>query len=219
MTPARAGNRLAGRLVLLGVLAAPGTGGCEPFRAADLEPQLQQARQENARLKADIRQLQQTLAERRKEIQTLRALGEKRLDLLFHVRRIRLGRYTAGRDLDNTPGDDGVRVYLSPLDQHGQPIKAAGTVRIRLFDLARPDGNLLAEHAFSVEEVGRHWQGWPLTYHYAFDCPWTRPPAGGEVTVRAEFTDYLTGKHFTAQRACKVTPPATTMPATTMPAK
>jgi hypothetical protein len=184
-------------------LAAAAAAGCE-----DLRPQLQQLQQDNARLSAKVQELQQALTEKDRQIRTLQGLGSKRLELLFHVKKLELGRYTAGVNLDGKPGDEGVRVYLRPLDADGHPIKAAGKVRIQLFDLSRNENNLLAEHVFGVEKTAQHWFGAFLAYHYRFDCRWAAAPDRPDVTVRAAFTDYLTGREFTAQKVCKVSLPA-----------
>ena len=177
-------------------------------RLLQFQTELRELRRENAALKAEVHELRLSAAKREKLIQRLRGLGEKRLDLLFTVARIELGRYTAGADLDGKPGHDGVRVYLRPLDRDGHAIKAAGSVTVRLFDLDRQGDNLLATCEFPVEKIAAHWHGGFGTYHYRFDCPWKRPPTDGEVTVRVVFTDYLTGRSFSAQKLLKVKPPA-----------
>jgi hypothetical protein len=196
-------------------LAAAAAAGCQPPSSdEDLRVQLQDLRHQNAKLTAEAQKLREALAERDRQVQTLQGLGEARLELLFHVTSIQLGRYTAAADFDGKPGDDGVRVYLSPLDTHNHPLKAAGSVKIQLFDLSRTENNLLAEHFFPVEKISQHWFGAFLSYHYRFDCRWTAgPPKQDEVTVRAVFTDYLTGKQFTTQKVCKVKLPPATQPA------
>ncbi|HAU37472.1 MAG TPA: hypothetical protein DCX07_07100 [Phycisphaerales bacterium] len=175
---------------------------------------------ETARQVADRNEgLQAEIIAQRKQIETLQALGEKRLQTLFHVERIELGRYTGGADFDSVEGDDGVKVYLRPIDRDGSVIKAAGTVKVQVFDLAAdPKNNLVGEYAWDVEKVGKQWSSGFMTYHFSFDCPWKdAPPAHDELTIRVEFTDYLTGRSFTAQQACKVRlvakPPAATQPA------
>ncbi len=177
-------------------------------RLLAVQAKLRELGRENASLKAKLHELRLSAAEQEQLIQRLRGLGEKRLALLFTVTRIELGRYTAGADLDGKPGHDGVRVYLRPLDRDGHAIKAAGSVTVRLFDLDRQGDNLLGTCEFPVEKIAAHWHGGFGTYHYRFDCPWKRPPTGREVTVRAVFTDYLTGRSFTAQKLLKVRPPA-----------
>jgi len=128
------------------------------------------------------------------------------MDKLFTVERIELGRYTAGVDLDKKPGDDGVRVYLQPIDRGGDLVKAAGSISVQLFDLSRPEKNLIGRCDVPADAAGKLWFGGLGRSHYRFDVRWTTPPAAPEVTVRASFTDLLTGKTFTAQKTCKVTP-------------
>jgi hypothetical protein len=187
-------------------LAAASAAGCVDDRLVQADAEVRQYREENAKLKADVRSRQQVIAEQQEQIRTLQALGEKRLDLLFHVSAIKLGRYTAGVDLDGKDGDDGVRVYLQPVDGDGHAIKAAGAVTIQLFDLAaKAEENLLGEYNYPAEEIAKNWSAGFLTYHYRFDCPWkSSPPTHPEITVRVAFTDYLTGKQFTAQKVCTV---------------
>ena len=189
-------------LCLVGALTA----GCAPPpQTEDPATLLRQCRRENEKLKTDIQDLQTELLTRQKQIQTLQDLGEKRLELLFHVTGIKLGKYTAGVDLDKTAGHDGIRVYLTPIDADGHAIKAAGAVKIQLFDLAAKTGeNLVAACEFPVDKIAERWAAGFMTYHYRFDCRWETPPKHDEITVRVEFTDYLTGKTFTSQKVCKV---------------
>lgn len=144
-----------------------------------------------------------------KQVETLQALGEKRIELLYTVEHIDLGRHTGGVNLDGEPGDDGVRVYLQPIDEQGHILKAAGSVKIDVFDLAGdPQDNLISSCSWDVEQTAKQWAGGFVSYQYAFDCPWPDgPPAHDEITVRVEFVDYLTGKTFSAQKAFKVTMP------------
>ncbi len=159
------------------------------------------------------------LLARQKQIQTLQGLGEKRLGLLFCVTDIKLGKYTAGVDLDDRPGHDGVRVYLTPIDADGHAIKAAGAVKIQLFDLAAKTGeNLVSACDFPVDKIAERWSAGFMTYHYRFECRWKTPPKHDEITVRVEFTDYLTGKTFTAQKVCKIRLPASSPATSTAPA-
>ncbi len=200
-------------LVLVMLFAA----GCVPQQQTEeLETQLRNCRRENAKLKTNIQDAQMELLARQKQIQTLQGLGEKRLELLFHVTGVKLGKYTAGVDLDEKPGQDGIRVYLTPIDRDGHAIKAAGAVKIQLFDLAAKK-NLVAACDFPVDKIAERWSAGFMTYHYRFDCRWKTPPKHSEITIRVEFIDYLTGKTFTAQKVCKIKLPAPTPTISTAP--
>jgi hypothetical protein len=159
---------------------------------------------ENAALEAQVLRLQQRAAELDRQVRSLQGLGSDRLGKLFTVERIELGRYTAGTDLDNRGGHDGVRVYLSPRDRDGHVVKAAGTVAVQLFDLGKPENRLIGRCDVSADVLGKHWCSGLGGNHYRFDVPWKSRPGHPEVTVRIAFTDLLTGKTFTAQKVCTV---------------
>jgi len=200
-------TRSAGPLLAVAVVAISLTLGCaEQTTPARLTPDQSEFR----RLKDRNEALQNQIADLTEQVVTLQSFGDRRLSRLYQVQRIELGRHTGGIDLDDQPGDDAIKVYLKPIDQHGSVIKSAGQVRIRLFDLAAdPPDNLVGEHQWSVEQVGKHWHGGFGAYHFSFECPLTgNPPAGREITVRLQFTDYLTGKSFSAQKLCKLAIPA-----------
>ncbi len=201
-------RRSPGRWLLL--LAAAAGIGCNGAAPDGDVRRLQKLEQENVKLKTEAAKLRDTIAAQDKQIETLHALGPKRLEKLFHVTAIKLGRYTAGVNLDDKEGDDGIRVYLIPQDADGHTLKAAGNVRVQLFDLAAEGKDrMIATCEFPVETIGKKWAGGFLTKHYKFDCPWKTPPKHAEITVRASLTDYLTGKEFAAQKVCKVNlPPA-----------
>jgi len=222
-TSKRTGSAWARRAVgLLAALAAAGAGGCKPDgRPISATGQLQQVREDNARLKADVEALEARLRAQEDQIAVLRGLGPKRLEHLFHVKKIELGRYTEPANLDEEPGIDGVRVFLKPIDADGHALKAAGDITIQLFDLAaKPEKTLLATFAFPVAEARKHWYGGFMTYHYRLDCPWKPPsPKPREITIRVVFTDYLTGRKFTAQKVCKYAPPKAARSGATKPAK
>ena len=197
------------------MLAAAAADGCDPATSPQtLATQLAEARKQTADLYKQVKALEQDVSARDEHIARLQGLGDKRMDLLFIVADIKLGR-TSGVNLDKTPGDDGVRVYLKPIDRNGHTLKAAGAVTIQLFDLSEGAAkNLLERHDFPVEQAAEHWSSF-LASHYRFDCPWTAgPPKAKELTVRVTFTDYLTGKTFTAQKVITIDlPTPATQPA------
>ncbi|HUS48279.1 MAG TPA: hypothetical protein VM098_09170 [Phycisphaerae bacterium] len=199
---------LAGAAVAL----VAGAGGCILVEKAEYLKFLQQAAKsqgEIQKLKESQDGLQAVVIDQQKQIRTLQALGPKRLEKMYHVTAIQLGRYTGGIDTDAQGGHDAIKVYLAPVDQDGSTIKAAGDVAVQLYDLAEPaGGNLIGEYKWPVDKLSGQWSGGIITYHYSFVCPWKNgPPKHDEITVRVKFVDYLTGKTFTAQKLCKVNLP------------
>jgi hypothetical protein len=161
-------------------------------------------------LEEDKRRLQDSIRSQKQLVQRLRALSDDRLANLFTVESVELGDYTTGANLDDAPGDDGVRVRLVPIDAAGSPLKAAGSVKIQLYDLADEEEPLVGKCRFPVENIGDHWSSHFGTYHYRFECPFSRPPDHETITVRVEFTDYLTGKVLHAQKEIQIDRPGET---------
>ena len=192
------------RPITAAIVVAMALAGCEPAgEGGEIISGPKALRDENAALKARV-------AEQSKQIGSLQALGAKRLDKLFHVTRIELGRYTGGIDIDKKPGHDGVRVYVKPIDQHGSTLKAAGSVTVQVYDLALPaEKTLIGTYTWTVDQAAKMWKSGFVAYQYSFTCPWkTAPPRHRDLTVRVTFLDYLTGKTFTAQKLCKVDLPS-----------
>jgi hypothetical protein len=213
----------ARQLILLILIAAgmTGAGGCvgRPNQAnillrkqkQELEEKIAGLEREKARDAALIRALQDD----RPSVPTL---PSQRLSELFTTRAIEFGRLTGGIDLDRTKaGDEGVKVYVVPADQDGQPLKAAGSFVIRAFDLSEPRTQLIGTWEFDVEAAKKNWYGSILNYTYAFALPWQQVPRHEELTLKVTFTEALTGRSFNAQTVAKIKLPDPRNP-TTVPA-
>lgn len=166
-----------------------------------------------------ISQLQRTIdekddalvAQRRTIDELQQRLDEARgfkldLDRVFYPERLVIASLSGGYDADDRPGDDGVIVYLRPLDRYGDVVKVAGDIRIELLDLAqRPGERTVGRCVVDVDRAGEFWYGKLMTHHYAIRCPWAGgPPAHREITIRATFIDYLTQRVVSTQKTCEV---------------
>jgi len=192
-------------LVLTAVMLAGLIVGCDQV-PSDVYSQLITEQKRGRHLEQDNEALGQQLLREERQMETLLALGEKRLQQLYFVDSIKLGRYSGGWDFDGDGKPDGIKVFLTPHDQYGTAIKATGAATVQLYDLAaEPDENLIAEFNWTVEEMPKEWASGFMSYHYTLDCPWgSNPPANDVVTVRVVFVDYLTGKTFSAQKVCEI---------------
>ena len=74
-----------------------------------------------------------------------------------------------------TAGDEGVKIYVVPTDQAGDPIKTSGMFKVELFDLAA-NGTKLGEWNFDHEQSAKAWNGNRLIYGYVLECPWQQAP-------------------------------------------
>lgn len=179
--------------------------GCSP------DPAMQE-RYENARLKESVDDLQRTvdnqkleIDELKRQLQTARGISDVDLRRLVIPVRIDIDPLTGGDNYDKQPGDDGVTVYLRPVDKDGDTIKVSGDVTIELFDLQRSDQPKLGTFVFTPEQVSSAWHGKLMTQHFTLKCPWqTGPPAHADITVRATFVEHLSRSALTAQAVCKV---------------
>ena len=206
-------TRPAGRFTTVAAALSILVGGCNGFDLHgddDKGAELVRLREENRKLREANEALKRAAAERDRRIDALLNLGQKRLERLYQVKAIQLGQYTRGTDLDKKPGHDAVKIQLEPIDQRGDVIKAAGDVKVHLYDLAEPgEGSFLGEYRWNAEQLSKTWVSGFIIYHFGLACPWKKgPPKHDVVTVRVEFVEYLTGRKFTAQKAVKIVLPA-----------
>lgn len=182
--------------------------GCEQQNEAlELRREIADLRQQ-LRDKGDrIAALEAANRETNKELQQARGFTDADLEKIFYPTELVIDELTGGEDFDGDGGDDGVSVYLRPVDRVGDVLKVAGDIRVELYDLQAAEGQkLVSECIVPVDHVEKLWYGKLLTYHYAIECPWGpgRKPTHDEITVRATFRDFLTKRVLTAQRVVKV---------------
>jgi hypothetical protein len=140
---------------------------------------------------------------------TLPTLPRDRLQKLFTTHDIKLGRLTGGADLDpSKPGHEGLKVYVTPLDESGDQLKAAGAITVEAFDLSRGDGAKIGTWTFDVAKTREAWSSVLNRYNYVLTLPWQTPPSGPELHITVMFVDELTQGVFKKSVDVKVDPPA-----------
>jgi hypothetical protein len=147
---------------------------------------------------------------------TLPTLPYERLQRLFTTHDLQLGRLTGGADLDpGKPGHEGLKVYPAPLDQAGDPIKAAGAFTVEAFDLARGEGSKIGTWTFDLTQARDTWTSVLNRYNYVLTCPWQTPPQGADLHIVVTFVDELTQVTFKKTVDAKVdVPPSQPAPST-----
>jgi hypothetical protein len=160
------------------------------------------------KLQAQVAAKQQAIdMMKNREVAGAPGVTPKKLEELEVPVRIDLERLSGGYNDDGQPGDDGIVLYIQPIDRNGDVIKAAGSIKVTLLDLANsPDQYIIDECQFDVKKTRELWYGQLWTHHYTVHCPWQpgRPPRHDEITARVEFQDLLTGKTLTAQGVYKI---------------
>ena len=194
---------IASLLVWLGLLPSAG---CQSPTELELQRQVHELNEQITEKDHQLAARRSTIAQLHKQLQNATGLTDEKLKKIFYPEKIEIASLSGGDDYDGQPGDDGVTVYLRPIDRDGDAVKVAGHIRIELYDLANPpDANLIGVYPVPVDQVSKLWYGKLATYHYTVRCPWqSGPPKHDEITIRATFVDYLTQRVITAQTVCKV---------------
>ncbi len=198
-------------LTYFGLLSAILLSGCQDTRERDsLTAQVEQLTQEKTQLQRQIEQSEAQNKQLKEQVQVLAALPqEAKLENLRLLASIKIGRYSGFYDKDKDGRAEKLIIYVQPLDEEGDKIKAAGDVDVQLWDLSREArGALLGQWHVAPGELKKLWFDTLLTVNYrlSFDLPASIDPvalAGDSLTVKVTFTDYLTGRVLTEQKAIK----------------
>jgi len=182
----------------------------------------------NIQLRRDKQQLEGQVAELQQQLQTARAritgieqekgtlpsLPQERLDRMVTVHGIKLGRLTGGdpANIANAP-DEGLKIYLTPVDETGEPLKSTGTVEVDAFDLTLGTDNRIGHWSFDANAMKPRWRSLAMLRAFVLECPWQKQPAHSKLAVKVTFHDELTGRVYDQIQEVNVKVP-TTQPTT-----
>lgn len=163
----------------------------------------QKAPQDNnsvSKLKAENKKLTE-------QIETLIGLGKPaRIKALSTLTSIDLTSRSGLYAKSNNKKKDTLIVYLRPIDDMGDVVKVAGIADVQLWNLnLKPENALLKEWKIEPEDLKKKWSGSLLTSYYKlqFDVNSVLTGKEKELTLKTQFTDYLTGKVLKSQRVIK----------------
>jgi len=161
--------------------------------------------QQNAEQAAEIEGLKSANASLRKNLEVLSGLPDKTsLEDLSRLESVGLTRYTGFYDKDEDGVKEALIVYVQPIDQQGDVVKAPGAVDISLWDLSRePDGARLGQWHVGAKDLQKLWFSTLMrtNYRLLFEAPAGAATADKPLTIRMTFTDYLAGRTLTDQMA------------------
>jgi len=183
--------------------------GCEnaDSKKPSLADQIEKLKQDKTQLQNQIEQSGAENEQLNQRIQVLSSLPEGvKPENIYSVHEIKITRYTNLYDKDKDGRKETLIVYIQPVDQDGDVIKAAGTVDVELWDLNKEDGHAqLGKWHITANELRKLWFKTLLAVNYRLTLD-----VGGKVenfkdplTVTVTFTDYLTGKVFKEQKVIK----------------
>jgi hypothetical protein len=190
-------------MVFLGVLVI--ITGCENSNSkSPFIDEINALKQEKTQLREQIEESEKEVEQLKEQVQVLSGLpGEKTAKNLYNVQKIKVTRYTNLYDKDGDGRYEKLIVYLQPIDEEGDVVKATGSVDVQLWDLNKEgDKALLGEWHTGPEELKKLWFATIITINYrmTYDVSEIISEYKEALTVKVTFTDYLTGKVFKDQR-------------------
>jgi cell division protein FtsB len=179
--------------------------GCENLSKSKitLAEQIDKLNEENSQLQKQIEQVKSENEELRDQVQVLSSLPEQvKGENLYYLQRIKISGYTNLYDKDKDGKKEKLIVYLQPIDQDGDIIKATGDVDVQLWDLSKKqDKALLGQWHVKPEQLKKLWLTALMThYKLTFDVADKVDEFKESLTVKITFTDHLTGKVFKEQK-------------------
>ncbi len=203
------------RAALMVLALAAFCGGCfdAPGTIIQLQQEIDQHKLDLAACEQAKFECETRCSELEARIKNQPRLADVKLDDLFVVDKIKIPTRSGGIDLDGKPGDDGVVVYVQPVDASGDVIKAAGAITIQLTDLTdigSPRTIATKEYTDPVV-IKKSWYGGFMTNHYSFKIPFSESAGRipSEVHVRVVFLDWLSGRELTTSTTVTVKSAAT----------
>jgi len=187
-------------LILIAGCKNPGS------RAVSIE-QIEKIEQEQIQLQREIALLKTENDQLKKQIHVLLGLPkEVKGENIYCLQRIKIHGYTNIYDKDEDGKKESLIIYIQPIDQDGDIIKAAGEVEVQLWDLNRDSGEaLLGQWTITAEKLRKCWLTTLITMNYRliFNVSDKVEQYEEPLTVKVTFTDYLSGKTFKEQRVIK----------------
>jgi hypothetical protein len=181
--------------------------GCGPDQKAyqsQLRDNIDSLKLQNTELSRQIEQLQQQNEQISKQNKTLAGLDPQfRYENLYSLQSVKVHKYTNLYDKDDNGNFEKLIVYIQPMDNHGDIVKAAGTVDIELWDLNKEDDNSrLNQWQISPDQLQELWFNSIASTNYRLILDLDEPIDNYDqpLTVKVTFTDHLTGKTFQQQK-------------------
>lgn len=183
--------------------------GCESsaIQKNPLAEKVDKLSQEKRELMRHIEHIESRNNDLQKQINTLHGLKDDvKLKDLCDLQSVRITKYTNLFDKDKNGTKETLIVYLQPVDQDGDIIKAPGDVHVQLLDLDKDkEPALLGKWHITPSKLRKLWFNALLKTHYrlTFDVSEKVKTFEKPLTVTVTFTDYLTGKVFEEQKLIK----------------
>jgi len=187
--------------------------GCENAgRKPSLTEEINTLRREKKDLARQFEKSKLENKDLKKQIRVLSGLPpEVKPENLYRLQRIKITKYTDFYDKDKDGKKEKLIVYIQPIDEDGDIIKAVGTVDVRLQDPNSPQANQepLGQWHIEPNQLKKFWlttfisTNYKLTFDVADKIDKLESVSGG-LKVNVTFTDYLTGKVFKEEKLIRI---------------
>lgn len=179
--------------------------GCQTQdKNTQLFDQIEQLEVQNTQLQSQIEQSESKIAQLQEQIEVLSGLPDNlKGENLYRLQRVNIHRYTNIIIDDDEDGrKESLVVYIQPIDENGDKIKASGSVDVQLWNLNKPDGQaLLGQWRVEPDELRELWVAFVvINYRLTFDVSEIIDNFNEPLTVKVKFTDYLSGRVFEGQK-------------------
>jgi len=183
--------------------------GCENAgRKPSLTEEINTLRREKKDLARQIEKSKLENKDLKKQIRVLSGLPtEVKPENLYRLQRIKITKYTGFYDKDKDGKKEKLIVYIQPLDEDGDIIKAVGAVDVRLQDPnENKDQAPLGQWHVEPNQLKKLWfagfisTNYKLTFDVADKIEGLKEP----LTVKVTFTDYLTGNVFNEEKLIRI---------------
>ena len=195
---------------MLWVLTAILLSGCGigSERKHPMELKVEALQREKAEVARDLEQCQVENVQLQERVKAMVALPKGNHEDPYKLTSIRIARYTGFYDKDGDGRREKLLVYLQPIDESGDIIKAAGAVHVQLWNLEDPNGAvLLGQWRVQPAELRKLWISALVSeYRIPFDASLTPELLARPLTVKVAFTDFLTGEIFREQQVIQPRP-------------
>lgn len=183
--------------------------GCESNAGPEnpLSEQVETLTRDKREMMRQIEQLESKNKDLRKQINTLHGFtNDVSFKDLYEVQSIKITKHTNLFDKDKDGKKETLIVYLQPIDQDGDIIKAPADVYVQLLDLDKDrDPLVLGKWRVTPAQLRKLWVDALIktNYRLTFDIAGKVPDPDKTLTVMVTFIDYLTGKVFEEQKLIK----------------
>jgi hypothetical protein len=182
--------------------------GCDRDLKPSFMEQIAELKEENRQLSHEAAGLKEENLKLSEQVETLGALdsGERQRSLPT-TSKIAITKRSGFVDKDADNVKEKLVVYIKPYDSNLDVIKAAGSIKVQLWDLEQSSEKaMLKEWTIAPQQLTKMWMGAFMTGYYRLllDLEPAVIQAGTEYTIKVSFTDYISGKVLKEQKVVKL---------------